>query len=530
MLWSLIKIILFVAAITALTYGGTQLMEVRGGATVDMGGQEFTLSPLEMVFGLGALVLLVWLGLRLMAFALATFRFLNGDETAISRYFDRNRERKGYEALSEGMMALASGEGHLAMTKAARADRYLRQPRLTNLLTAQAAEMTGDRKTAEETYKKLLADEKTRFVGVRGIMKQKLAEGDTDTALALARKAFALKPKHGETHDVLLRLQADQADWAGARQTLNAKLKIGSLPRDVHKRRDAVLALSEAKEAAANGDDAKARDTAIAANRLSPDLIPAAVMAAEAYLAQNNTRYASRILTKAWAATPHPDLAGAFAAIAPDETPTARLKRFKTLTRSSADHPETRMLMAELQIAGEDFAAARKALGDMAETRPTARVLTLMAAIEKGQGADDRAVRGWLTRALSAPRGPQWICDNCQHIHANWQPTCDNCASFDTLAWKTPPAAEIAMPMGSEMLPLIVGEATPPATPTAATPLIDVAASNPADDETSDRDFDGNATSETAPVKARANKAPATDQAKDLAAAPAAQPPDKTPK
>ncbi len=53
---------------------------------------------------------LVWLLLRLLGLLGAVFRFLNGDETAISRYFDRNRERKGYAALSEGLVALASGE------------------------------------------------------------------------------------------------------------------------------------------------------------------------------------------------------------------------------------------------------------------------------------------------------------------------------------------------------------------------------------------------------------------------------------
>ena len=52
---------------------------------------------------------------------------------------------------------------------------------------------------------------------MRGIMKQKLVEGDTDTAAKLAEKAFALKPRHEETQDVLLRLQADKGDWKGAR-------------------------------------------------------------------------------------------------------------------------------------------------------------------------------------------------------------------------------------------------------------------------------------------------------------------------
>ncbi len=458
MLWSLIKILAFVAAVTALTYGGTQLMELDGGLTINTGVEEFTLQPLEVAFGLLAFVFLVWFGFKLIGLLVAMFKFLNGDETAVSRYFDRNRERKGYEALSEGMMALASGEGHLALTKAAKAEKYLQKPQLTNLLTAQAAELTGDRRKAEKTYKQLLTDDKTRFVGVRGIMKQKLSDGDTDTALKLAQKAFALKPKHEETQDILLRLQADSADWTGARKTLAAKLKSGGLPRDVHKRRDAVLALSEARDVLDSGKTIESREAAIEANRLSPDLIPAAVMAARGYIAEGNARYASRVLTKAWSVKPHPDLAAAFAEIAPDETPDARIKRFRTLTKGTQDNAETKMLMAELHIAQEDFPAAKRALGDLVEENPTARNLTIMAAIERGEGADDSVVRGWLTRALTAPRGPQWICENCQHIHANWSATCDNCSSFDTLAWKTPPATEVAMPAGTEMLPLIVGQ------------------------------------------------------------------------
>lgn len=458
MLLSLIKILLFVAVVMALTFGATMLMDVPGGATLAVAGVEIALSPLQLVFAFVALVVLVWLALKLAKFLVAAFKFLNGDETAISRYFDRNRERKGYEALSEGMMALASGEGHLAMTKAQRAEKLLKQPQLTNLLTAQAAEMTGDKRTAEVTYKKLLADDKTRFVGVRGIMKQKLAAGDTDTALKLAQKAFSIKPKHEETQDVLLKLQAEKEDWKGARETLGAKLKSGSLPRDVHKRRDAVLALSEARDIMADGQDIAAREAAIEANRLSPDLIPAAVMAARGYIEQDNARYAARVLAKTWGTKPHPDLAAAFAEIVPDETAQARLKRFRALTKQSPDHSETKMLLAELNIAAEDFPQAKRALGDLVETDPTARSLTLMAAIERGQGADDVVVRGWLARALTAPRGPQWICENCQHIHPAWAPTCGNCGSFDTLSWTTPPASDVAMPAGTEMLPLIVGK------------------------------------------------------------------------
>jgi len=343
------------------------------------------------------------------------------------------------------------------MAKAVKADKYLQKPALTNLLIAQAAEMTGDTKKAEETYRKLVEDEKTRFVGVRGIMMQKLASGDTETALKLAEKAFALKPKHEETGDVLLRLQAEKQDWTGARKTLSVKLRNGQLPRDVHKRRDAVLALSEAKDILADENSIEKREAAISANRLSPDLIPAAVMAAHGYIDQGKPKYATRLLKKAWEARPHPDLAAAFAAIAPDETPAARIKRFMALTRVQMANPETKMLLAELHIANEDFPNARRALGDLVETDPDARSVTLMAAIERGEGASDTVVKGWLARAIAVPRGPQWICNNCQHIHAEWKPICENCSSFDTLEWKRPPLSEVAMPAGVQMLPLIVG-------------------------------------------------------------------------
>ncbi|MFW2588409.1 heme biosynthesis protein HemY [Sagittula sp. SSi028] len=468
MLWSLIKIVVFVALVAALTLGLGYLIEADGTglaqARITLAGVEYTLTPLMMFLGALVLIAAVWLFIQLFVLVIATLKFINGDETALSRHFHRNRERKGYQALSEGMMALASGEGRVAIAKAQRAEKYLHKPELTDLVTAQAAEMMGDSAKAEQVYKRLLTRENTRFVGIRGIMKQKLATGDTDTALQLAERAFAIKPKHEEVQDTLLQLQAEKEDWTGARQTLSAKLKHGSLPRDVFKRRDAVLALSQAAEIADNEDSAKAAEKAVEANRNSPDLVPAAAMVARHFIEQKRPRNAVRVLKKAWEAHPHPDLAAAYAEIEPNETPEARIKRFVPLTRLKPDHRETKLLLAELNLAAENFPEARRALGDLVEKEPDARVLTIMAAIEKGEGAKDQVVRGWLAKAVTAPRGPQWVCDNCNTIHADWRPTCTNCGAFDTLSWKTPPQSEVVLPAGANMLPLLIGSMEEPAT------------------------------------------------------------------
>jgi HemY protein len=457
MLWSLLKVLIFIALVAAATFGVGTLSEMGELAQLRIAGREFVLTPLLSVFGAILLLLTVWLVFRIVGLLVATLRFLNGDETAISRYFDRRSERKGYEALADGMMALAAGEGRLAIRKAERAEKYLNRPALTKLVIAQGAEMVGDQKLATDTFKALVSDDRTRFVGVRGLMKQKLLAGDTDTAMKLAEKALALRPKNEEVQTTLLQLQAQHEDWSGARGTLAAALKSGNLPRDVHKRRDAVLALAHARDAMAEGKIADATRDATEANRMAPGLVPAAVMAGRLAISDGKPKVAAKLIRAAWDMDPHPDLAAAFAEIEPNETAAARLRRFKPLLAKHAAHPESKLLEAELHIAAEDFPAARRALGDLAETAPTARSLTIMAAIERGEGSDDRIVRAWLAKAVTAPRGPQWVCGNCGHVHADWRPVCSQCESFDSLSWQEVEQSDAALTGATQMLPLIVG-------------------------------------------------------------------------
>ncbi|TWI29890.1 heme biosynthesis protein HemY [Paracoccus sulfuroxidans] len=460
MLLSALKILIFFAIVLVVTLGAIQLSEMGHTLRVVYGGIEYTLGPVQALFALIVLLLLVWLVVRVLGAFVAFIRFISGDETAINRYFARSRERKGYEALSEGMLAVASGEGRLAQDKAARAAKFLDQPHITDLLAAQAAEVAGDSAKANEIYRRLLSDDRTRFVGIRGLMRQKLEQGDTATALKLAEKAYALKPKHSEIQNTLLDLQTKEHDWKGARAILKEKRKQGEMPQDVHMRRDAVMALQEASEVLAEGNSISAREAAISANRASPDLIPAAVLAAQSYIQQKDARNAARVLQKTWSVRPHPSIAATYAEIVPDETPAARLRRFEELMRQNPDHEETRLLRAELLIAAEDFPGARRALGDLAQKHPTVRSLSILAAVERGEGADDAVVRGILARALVASRGPQWVCDKCHNVMADWSPVCDSCGGFDTLTWRepdTPAARGTIVPQGIEMLPLIVG-------------------------------------------------------------------------
>ena len=219
--------------------------------------------------------------LKLLGFLVALFRFLMGDETAISRYFSRSRERRGFDALSDGMVAVAVGRRQdRARRRRSGPRRCSNRPDLTRLLTAQAAELSGDRARTYEAYKAMLPDDRTRPVALQGLTRLKIEEGDTDTAMALAKKALALRPDNERNLRTLFELQSKQEDWAGARETLTASIHARLLPRDVGTRRDAVLSLADARAALAAGNTARGNEAALQANRLAPTLIPAAALAA----------------------------------------------------------------------------------------------------------------------------------------------------------------------------------------------------------------------------------------------------------
>ncbi len=456
MIWSMLKIFLFVLSIAVLSVLASLIADIGSDVRIVVAGWEITMAPITLAAALVLLFPAFWLFFFLVGLVHACLRFLVGDETALSRYFNKNREKRGFEALAGSLVALASGDSRLALVKADRAERLLKRPEITGILAAQAAERSGDRSKAADHYKALLKHEDTRFAGLSGLLRHKIGDGDTDTALKLAEKAFAINPKHGEIQDALLTLQSTEEDWEGAAATLEAKHKSGKLPRDVYTRRNAILNYVNARQKIAAGNVEDGKKLLFAANRESPGLVPAAVQAARIRCENGEKRAATRIIRNAWKHGSHPDLGAAYADIEPNETAEARRRRFVQLLGKNRQQAEAKMIMAEILIAGDDFPAARREIGKLAEENPTVRSLVIMAAIERGEGADEAVVRGWLTRAVSASRGRQWICDACQHIHTEWIPSCEHCGGFDSLSWKEATGSDSIHNSSVGMLPLVV--------------------------------------------------------------------------
>ena len=437
-----------VAVLAALLLAARWLASLEGQTVIEIDGSRIGAPTILVLGALAVLFLLTWVGI-------ATLRGTLGTATDFFGFLRRRRQRRGLDAVSKSLIAVAEGDGKNALYHAETAQRLLENPTLTRLLCAQAAKLSGDEARAERLFEEMLDEDETRFLGLRGLLKQALEQDRTERALRFAERAHEARPKDHEVLGVMFDLQRGKGAWAEAQRTVTSGVKARQFPKDVSDRRQAVLSLSAAFDSERAGEREAALSAALEAVRLAPGLAPAAAMAARLLRVAGQERKAARILANAWRQEPNPELSTEFARLAPDESPMDRLVRFEKLFAARPDHPETRLLQAELAILAERYDLARDALGDLPETRPTARACALMAAIEQGQANDEEVVRSWLARAAAAPRGSQWVCDSCGGVSGRWKSACPSCGAFDTLSWREVVGRETVD--NAAMLPLLRG-------------------------------------------------------------------------
>jgi HemY protein len=341
---------------------------------------------------------------------------------------------------------------------------------LTLLLAAQAAQLSGDETAARRYFTAMLDRPETAFLGMRGLLNQALAKGDSAEALKLAAKAHEERPQAGWAAKALLDLELKQGEWVTARRTAKAAEKLKVIDRDRYRRIEAITLLEQARlEPEPVRAVALARDAA----RLLPDFVPTLAIEARVLAQAGREREAEKILEKAWArGLGHPALASAYAALKPNETALDRARRFERLTQSRAEASESRLTVAQTAIAAGLWGPARKALDGVAaaeKAAPSARLCRLMARLEEGEHGDLAAARRWLMAATDAPPDPAWVCSHCGATGADWSARCGHCGEFDSLAWKEGARVPLALTAIAELrasearyLPAATAPASPP--------------------------------------------------------------------
>jgi len=365
---------------------------------------------------------------------------------AIGAWFNARRMRRGNDAVTQGLIAIASGDAGEARRFADRARGLLGTHPLALLLQSQSALVDGNATQQRHIYRAMLAHEQTEFLGLRGLYLLAARENDQAQALASAERAHTLRPRVAWAANAVFDLKAAHGDWTEARKILDDSVRYKLIESDAARRRRAVLLAAQALDADAKGDSDTALDLATTALSLDSGLAPAAMLAARKLAAQGKAWRAQGTIEACWVIAPHPDLASIYAAIKPDESHEERVRRLVGLAHLNRDHFESRLLEAEEAVLSGEWAEARRLLAPLVGDHATARVCALMAEIEEGEKGDATAAHAWLARAARAPRDAEWRCGHCGFSQSAWSAVCAHCGHFDTLVWSNAePRAEILL-------------------------------------------------------------------------------------
>jgi HemY protein len=445
----MIRVALYLIVVGVIAYGVALIADRPGDVVVTWEGLRIETSLLV----LGAAILAA---VAVLSFILGLIRWITRSPAVLARLLRNRRGVRAYEAISHGLIAVGAGDIAAAQRFTAEVQRLAPGEPLALLLSAQAAQLTGDRDAAERAFRTMAAQPDTKALGLHGLFIEAQRRNDAAGARAYAEEAARIAPALGWAGTAVLEARCRDGDWAGALSLLEQQRRM--LDKTSYRRQRAVLLTARALAMEDRDRDA-AKEFALEANKLAPDLVPAAALASRLLAEGGHVRRANRIIDGAWRANPHPELAQAYAELRSGESARDKLKRIEAGARRVPGHIEGALAVARAAIDAQEFSQARSELSPYLE-RPTKRVCVLMAKLERAERNDEGRAREWMARALNAPPDPQWTADG--YVSDRWLPVSPVSGRIDAFQWRVPLTGAFAAPVIEPELPA-PASATPPA-------------------------------------------------------------------
>jgi len=426
----MIRVVLFLIAVALVATGVAWFADRPGDVVLTWMGYRVETSL--MVVAIGVLIMIV-----VIMIAWSILRGIVRSPEQVSLFFRHRRAMKGHLAVSRGLIAIGSGDLKLARKSADDAGRLSPGDPLTLLLTAQSAQLAGDRAGAERAFREMTRHDETKLLGLRGLYIEAQRRNDVPAARRVAEEAAKVAPALTWAGQAVLDDRCAAADWAGALDALD-HMK-GALDKAEYRRKRAVLLTARALALEEIDRDAS-RAAVLEAVKLAPDLTPAAALAGRRLAESDELRKARRILERAWELNPHPDIAEAYANLRLGDSARERLARMQKLADKVPGQLEGALAVARAALEAREFATARAALAPYLSA-PTRRVAEIMAAIEETEHGDIGRVREWMSRAMRAAGDPVWTADGV--VSDRWLPVSPN-GRLDGYQWRVP-LAEIGV-------------------------------------------------------------------------------------
>jgi HemY protein len=429
----MIRIILFLIVVGVFALGVAWLADRPGDVVVTW--QSWRIETSLLILGGAVLV-----AMAVIAFIWSVLRAIVRSPLMLKNHLRRRRGERAYEAISRGLVAIGAGDLAAARKHTAEAKRLTPAEPLALLLSAQAAQLGGDRAAAADVFRDMAGRADTKALGLRGLFIEAQRRGDLASAHAFAEEAARDNPSLGWAGKAVLEFRCLTGDWAGALLLLEGQKP--ALDKETYRRQRAVLLTARAL-VIEDTDRDSAKAYALEAVKLAPTLVPAAALAGRVLAESGELRKALRVVNVAWDAQPHPDLAEVLANFRFGGAARDRLKRIEALAKKVPGHIEGALALARAALDAQEFAKARAALAAYLAA-PTKRVALLMAELERAERNDEGRAREWIARALNAAPDPTWTAEG--HTSERWLPVSPG-GRIDAFEWRVPLTGIVSAPV-----------------------------------------------------------------------------------
>lgn len=431
------------ALIALLALGAVWLANNPG--VVSLRWDEYVIETNMVVLALAALILAL-----ILAVLIVIYRWLRASPGKLGGVFASRRRSKGMDAISHGMVAIASGNANEARRAAIEAEKHLKGSPMTLLLAAQAAELNKDERATEIYYGKLAENPETEFLGLRGLIGQAKRENKLAQAVELAERADRLKPGTDWVLQELLSLNVKLRNFEAANLVLdrNIRGKLAKDPKFIRLR--AVILYERAMEKLIQSDVVAAKSFLQASRTADPTFIPTAT---RLITLSDDDRKQEKLISGIWSDCPHPDVAAAIKNLVPLEGESDWYARARKLfLQVRPDHRDSLLVLAKAAMTAREWGDARKFLNALIEADPTVSVYRLLADLEEKANADAIAARKWIQKSTEAKADPEWHCKGCGRQEVKWTPICGSCGQFDSYVWKSPDRGDAMEELEAQMV------------------------------------------------------------------------------
>lgn len=428
----MIKALWFFIQIAVLTAGAIWISQREGEVTLDLLG--YSLKMQTGVF-LIALCFIFIIFLFVYRFVRAVFSI----PKAVGHIREKDKKARGFEALTRGLVAVAAGDAKKASQYAKQTRTLLpKQNGLPLLLDAQAARMRGDEGVAKLRFQELMRDKDAAFLGVRGLLTASIDQGDLKAALGYAQEAAKLHPKRGWVLKTLYDLQIKNEKWTKAEGTLSQLLKISAIDPEHAKSDRVAFHHIYRHQALMEGDEKRALKELEKAYKIDASFVPTVCLLAEGYLSFKKKRKALKIIKKAWADNPHPDLLPLWDALMPAAKKNPKEKRLKWYEDLVALKPESaqgQIAAAKAAMDADMWGEAKAYLMVAERLKPTASLYRQLAIVEQHTSNDDDGIHACMEKAAMALPDKVWVCEQTGIVYEEWEPIAQPHGSFNTIIW-----------------------------------------------------------------------------------------------